>query len=135
MSDAICPKCQCLIKTLVTVPHTDSECRDALTADLARVTAELAEARSERQREHDLRVKIAGDLEGTQEAFRRSDDKRAAAEADRDRAMEALRLVGDILASALDEHDCHWGPRIGGPHWSVQARALLRTQSETGAKP
>ena len=57
--------------------------RDALKA-------ELAQARSERRREHDLRVKIAGDLEGILEAFRQSDYKRAAAEDERDRLREAL---------------------------------------------
>ena len=60
-----------------------------LETRIRELEGELAECRSSRQREHDLRVKIAGDLEGTQEAFRRSDDKRAAAEAERDRAREA----------------------------------------------
>ena len=101
----------------------------ALRADLARVTAELAECRNSRQREHDLRVKIAGDLEGTQEAFRRSDDKRAAAEAERDalkaddeawRKSSLVQILADRdRAMELLRRARHWMNEAVGRNWQT----------------
>ena len=45
---------------------------EPLDVQITRLRAELAEARSERQREHDLRVQFAGEIEGLRDRVDRA---------------------------------------------------------------
>ncbi len=67
---------------------------DSALARLREIEAELAECRNSRQREHDLRVALAGELESFK--IRYQDEVNARVEAENDRDTLRTGFVGEL---------------------------------------
>lgn len=92
----------------------DNEAPDAirrLALRTEKAERELAEAQSDRQREHDLRVKLAGDVEQLQRKL-----------------SEARRKALEEAAKACDELSLHGDPSAA--HGCVHCAAAIRAMQE-----
>jgi len=93
-----------------------NEVADPLHSEIERLTRELAEAQSDRQREHDLRCRLAGELETTQELL---------AEAQRD--AQRLDWIGRHLIEGK------WDGTIGRPKsWVMRGPYRHKLQAMSG---